>query len=399
MKLAAIINLNTLKILNSFDFRYSFENFDEIFYLNSGGEQNESEIYSSLNSIWTEVSSKDTLFKCFSDEKIDYVCNLAITDKIINHVNATSLLSLLSSPKQHLETLEKPSSAVIIPADCLSSSKVEYINSARVTKLILNDESIAHDPGLDLSFPFGGVFLSHVDFYSALNRPINEDLGKEHDVYVGHKIRSECKQTCAVLFDDISLSTTKLITKVSKGQISKKEKRYLYSTYKELYNEYKDLKKVIDGQNVIKSETNKFNCDEIFYWMLYGLLLNQDLVNWFNTSAYEYDYYEMLNSNLNPLSHYYLKNEKAKLLPSNLNYNENFRLLESSKVFNETFYLKENPDVARSGMKAIEHFLKHGWKEFRDPSSKFDMLKYYQDVFNLKHLDFNPLIHHIIWSK
>lgn len=399
MKLAAIVNASTLKILNDFNFKYSFEHFDKIFYLNPDNVKSKVEMPDSSGSVWCKVSYQDDLLQGISEGKIDYVCNLAIADELVMQVSAISLLSLLNSPKQLLGTLENPHLSVIIPADCLSSNKTKYANNAQVAELILKDENVCHNIGIELGFPFGGVFLSDVDFYFSLNRPIKNDLGKEHDVFIGHKVHAESKTICLSIFDDISLSKTQLIKHISKRDISQKENRCLYLTHKDMCDGLKELESRIDIEDLIQSPTNRCRSNDIFYWMNYGLLLNQDLVNWFNTSAYEYDYHEMLGSSLNPLSHYFIKNDKAKLLPSNVNYSAILSLLDSTKIFNEKFYLKENPDVARSGMNAIEHFVKYGWKEFRDPSDSFELLKYYQDVYKIKHYDFNPLVHYSVWSS
>src|SRR5690606_9702095 len=41
-------------------------------------------------------------------------------------------------------------------------------------------------------------------------------------------------------------------------------------------------------------------------------------------------------------------------------------------LFDTRFYIDSNPDVAASGMNPLCHFCEFGWKEGRNPSSRFD---------------------------
>lgn len=49
------------------------------------------------------------------------------------------------------------------------------------------------------------------------------------------------------------------------------------------------------------------------------------------------------------------------------------RAIPGEGWFDERFYLRANPDVAESGMEPFLHYLRHGWREGRDPSDRFSV--------------------------
>jgi hypothetical protein len=56
--------------------------------------------------------------------------------------------------------------------------------------------------------------------------------------------------------------------------------------------------------------------------------------------------------------------------------------------FDAAFYLRHNPDVARSGVDPLAHFLAIGWREGRDPSAAFRLADRGQDI--------NPLVRDVL---
>jgi len=44
------------------------------------------------------------------------------------------------------------------------------------------------------------------------------------------------------------------------------------------------------------------------------------------------------------------------------------RIIKNSGLFDKEYYLKNNLDVARSCMNPIKHYVRHGWKEGRNPN-------------------------------
>jgi glycosyltransferase involved in cell wall biosynthesis len=82
-----------------------------------------------------------------------------------------------------------------------------------------------------------------------------------------------------------------------------------------------------------------------------------------------------------------------------LNYRENnqqlndLELLSHTYLFNAEWYSKKYPDIGRAGADPTVHYLKWGWKEFRQPSPYFDTRQYVQDNPIVLELNINPLIH------
>jgi hypothetical protein len=61
--------------------------------------------------------------------------------------------------------------------------------------------------------------------------------------------------------------------------------------------------------------------------------------------------------------------------------------------FDEGFYLASYPDVADLEVGAAEHYLKHGWREGRDPSAVFSTVGYLKANPDVVQEWANPLIH------
>jgi len=73
--------------------------------------------------------------------------------------------------------------------------------------------------------------------------------------------------------------------------------------------------------------------------------------------------------------------------------------ITKSGLFDEQWYLNRYPEVAKSELTAVEHFIKYGAEKGYNPSNLFDTcwyLKTYPDVAQGK---INPLLHYIIYGK
>ncbi len=70
-------------------------------------------------------------------------------------------------------------------------------------------------------------------------------------------------------------------------------------------------------------------------------------------------------------------------------------IIKKSNYFDAIYYINEYPDCRYEDVDPLFHFIRHGWKEGRNPSNKFDTQYYlnrYPDVKNSKR---NPLVHYI----
>ena len=79
-------------------------------------------------------------------------------------------------------------------------------------------------------------------------------------------------------------------------------------------------------------------------------------------------------------------------------YNEErqIELVKQSPLFDTKWYLAQNPDVKAKKISASKHYVKHGWKEGRNPSPKFDGNKYLRENPDVSYANMCPLVHYII---
>ena len=74
-------------------------------------------------------------------------------------------------------------------------------------------------------------------------------------------------------------------------------------------------------------------------------------------------------------------------------------LIQSSGLFNTNWYLKEYSDVKDNGMDPIEHYVKFGSKENRNPSPDFNTKWYLQNYPDVAKSGINPLEHYILHGR
>lgn len=81
-----------------------------------------------------------------------------------------------------------------------------------------------------------------------------------------------------------------------------------------------------------------------------------------------------------------------------MNYYE-FWLIKRSGLFDPVYYLLNNPDVLAADIDPLEHFVKSGWKEGRNPSKYFNLNFYLNSNPDVESLQLNPLVHYIRYGK
>ncbi|TXL75745.1 hypothetical protein FHP25_13540 [Vineibacter terrae] len=67
-----------------------------------------------------------------------------------------------------------------------------------------------------------------------------------------------------------------------------------------------------------------------------------------------------------------------------------------SGLFSPRWYLERNPDVTKSDIPAIVHYLRHGGFEKRDPSPLFSSELYMQRYRDVREANVNPLVHYML---
>ncbi len=91
---------------------------------------------------------------------------------------------------------------------------------------------------------------------------------------------------------------------------------------------------------------------------------------------------------------------KEKLNPKKI-----YRIIKANKqikslnLFDIEFYLTNYPDVRNSNMNPLDHYIYHGWKEKRVPSTKFDGNYYLKNYSDVRKSEVNPLIHYVFHGK
>lgn len=91
---------------------------------------------------------------------------------------------------------------------------------------------------------------------------------------------------------------------------------------------------------------------------------------------------------------------KEKLNPKNI-----YRIIKASKqikslnLFDKEFYLATYPDIRNSNVNPLDHYIYHGWKEKRVPSTKFDGNYYLKNYSDVRKSEVNPLIHYVLKGK
>ena len=89
----------------------------------------------------------------------------------------------------------------------------------------------------------------------------------------------------------------------------------------------------------------------------------------------------------------------AKYKQKTAKYTADYKAIARSKLFDKKWYLKNNPDVAKSHADPIDHYLRIGWKEKRNPHPKFNGNKYLSDYPDIAQEGLCPLAHYVRWGK
>ena len=69
--------------------------------------------------------------------------------------------------------------------------------------------------------------------------------------------------------------------------------------------------------------------------------------------------------------------------------------IKNSPLFDEEWYISQNSDILNSNITAYEHYIKYGWKDGLNPSSKFDGNIYLKDNQDVANANICPLVHYL----
>jgi len=119
----------------------------------------------------------------------------------------------------------------------------------------------------------------------------------------------------------------------------------------------------------------------------------------FSSTFYLSTYPDVANEGVNPLVHYVRYGKKEGRYYSEAHrYQESVRLIASSALFDGDWYIERYPEVKKSELSPVLHYLKYSNKGF-DPGPNFSSEFYistYPDVLESR---LNPLVHYLRYGK
>jgi GT2 family glycosyltransferase/glycosyltransferase involved in cell wall biosynthesis len=188
---------------------------------------------------------------------------------------------------------------------------------------------------------------------------------------------------------DLKLNQTKYLLKEKERQINEIE-----TQLKQAKEEIKSSKDLIKTSNelIISMKGNEKKIEELNKHV--NLLLN---------NVYEMGYYNnqgrsikqrltSIFSSLYILTH---QNNGFKNIIKNI---RGYNTIKRDHLLDIGYYLNNNPDVRFSGKDPILHYMYQGYKEGRNPSSKFNGNYYLEKYPDVKFSNLNPLVHYSLYG-
>lgn len=139
--------------------------------------------------------------------------------------------------------------------------------------------------------------------------------------------------------------------------------------------------------------------DPIEHYLLFGAVLKRDPGPDFSTRGYVEANPNVAASGENPLVHFLSKRpsqQRARIASAGMRADDmsDERLVASSALFDPGWYRVEYPDIARLNADPLKHFLRHGFREGRNPGPRFHT-KWYAERYAGRLQHDNPLIDYL----
>lgn len=140
----------------------------------------------------------------------------------------------------------------------------------------------------------------------------------------------------------------------------------------------------------------------------------RDPTPWFSTHAYLTLNPDVAEAGVNPFVHYlrrgfregrpFAASERADAYYAVLTGRADAPITPAERdaaaeFFDEDFYLAMNPDLAQTGLDPLDHFLRHGWREGRDPSFAFSIDDYLQLNPDVAASGTHPFVHYVTTGR
>lgn len=173
----------------------------------------------------------------------------------------------------------------------------------------------------------------------------------------------------------------------------------------ESYNIIKESK-LFDEEYYLSEypEVKNLDMDPIAHYLNLGDIEGCEPNSWFDNLNYMNFYSNINTFKINPFVHYILYGNifrkpfvRFKDTIFSSDYNDNFNVLSKSSYFDENYYLNKYPDVARSNMQALEHWIKYGFRSkeyYRNPNNYFSKLYYISKYLSKGEGYWNSLTHY-----
>ncbi len=139
----------------------------------------------------------------------------------------------------------------------------------------------------------------------------------------------------------------------------------------------------------------------------------RDPAPWFSTDAYLDQNPDVAQAGVNPFVHYLRSGYREGRAISRSQFADAyFAALANGDVpitaaersaaaehFDARFYQTMNPDLAKVGIDPLDHFLRHGWREGRDPSFEFSVADYLELNPDVSASGVHPFVHYVMTGR
>ena len=219
---------------------------------------------------------------------------------------------------------------------------------------------------------------------------------------------------------------------VSDRKYNQKEQKCGFKTTKE----YKAIakSKLFDAKWYLKQnpDVKASGMDPVLHYLKYGWKEKRSCTPYFDGKQYLEMYPDVARAGVNPLLHWELHGKfegrfiimrprlsyVARVLEGMTNFvgkvsiivekltpllnqkkkvekSKEYSLLAHSPYFDIKWYLTQYPDIEKAKVDPVEHYLRYGWREGRNPSKKFNGNEYLDLYRDVKKANINPLVHYL----
>ena len=146
--------------------------------------------------------------------------------------------------------------------------------------------------------------------------------------------------------------------------------------------------------------------DAISHYLLIGYLEGCNPNSHFNSMEYMQKNPNVNKNNLNPLVHFIISQVLDWTIINYIFEGHTFddELIQGIEeilkhdLFDKEWYLNTYPDIKSSNVDPLIHYIKHGYKENRNPSASFNTKFYLNNYKDVKKSGLNPLIHYALYG-